>query len=392
MNRLLFVNKYILFAQGMIDLNADLRYTNLYYTFISRIKSIRGNMSTKITYKDAGVDIDTANEFIDRIKPLIKTTARKEVISGIGGFGGLFHFNSSNLKNPVLVSSTDGVGTKLRIAQLVDKHDTIGIDLVAMSVNDVVVQGAEPLFFLDYLATGKIELEKSVKIIEGITEGCRQAGCTLLGGETAEMPGFYKTGEYDLAGFCVGVVEMDKLINGSTVSVNDRIIGLASSGLHSNGFSLARKVLLENGKLGINDKVAGLDKTIGLEMLEPTRIYVKPLLNLFKSFNIKGLIHITGGGFYDNIPRIISQSCRSVINKGSWQIPPIFNVIQEIGNVEEKEMFRVFNMGIGMMIIVAEKECQGVLDQLEMLGEKAYLIGAIEKREDKQDQVCLCEG
>jgi phosphoribosylformylglycinamidine cyclo-ligase len=274
----------------------------------------------------------------------------------------------------------------------VAKHDTIGIDLVAMSVNDVVVQGAEPLFFLDYLATGKIELEKSVKIIEGITQGCIQAGCTLLGGETAEMPGFYKTDEYDLAGFCVGVVEMDKLINGSTVSVNDRIIGLASSGLHSNGFSLARKVLLENGKLGINDKVAGLDKTIGLEMLEPTRIYVKPLLNLFKSFNIKGLIHITGGGFYDNIPRIISQSCRSVINKGSWQIPPIFNVIQEIGNVEEKEMFRVFNMGIGMMIIVAEKEYQGVLDQLEMLGEKAYLIGAIEKREDKQDQVCLCEG
>jgi phosphoribosylformylglycinamidine cyclo-ligase len=261
-----------------------------------------------------------------------------------------------------------------------------------MSVNDVVVQGAEPLFFLDYLATGKIELEKSVKIIEGITEGCRQAGCTLLGGETAEMPGFYKTGEYDLAGFCVGVVEMDKLINGSTVSVNDRIIGLASSGLHSNGFSLARKVLLENGKLGINDKVAGLDKTIGLEMLEPTRIYVKPLLNLLKVFNIKGLVHITGGGFYDNIPRIIPQSCSCVINKGSWYIPPIFDVIREIGEIEEKEMFRVFNMGIGMMIIVAEKECQGVLDQLEMLGEKASLIGVIEKREDKQDQVCLSEG
>ena len=284
------------------------------------------------------------------------------------------------------------MGTKLRIAQLVDKHDTIGIDLVAMSVNDVVVQGAEPLFFLDYLATGKIELEKSVKIVEGITEGCRQAGCTLLGGETAEMPGFYKLGEYDLAGFCVGVVEMEKLINGSSVSVNDRVIGLASSGLHSNGFSLARKVLLEKGKLNVNDKVAGLDKTIGLEMLEPTRIYVKPLLNLFKNFNIKGLVHITGGGFYDNIPRIIPQSCRCVINKGSWHIPPIFDVIQEIGDVEEKEMFRVFNMGIGMMIIVAEKECQDVLDRLEMLGEKAYLIGVIEKRDDKQDQVYLSEG
>jgi phosphoribosylformylglycinamidine cyclo-ligase len=261
-----------------------------------------------------------------------------------------------------------------------------------MSANDVVVQGAEPLFFLDYLATGKIELEKSVKIVEGITQGCIQAGCTLLGGETAEMPGFYKIGEYDLAGFCVGVVEMEKLINGSSVSVNDRVIGLASSGLHSNGFSLARKVLLEKGNLGVNDKVSGLDKTIGLEMLEPTRIYVKPLLNLFKIFNIKGLVHITGGGFYDNIPRIIPQACRSVINKGSWHIPPIFDVIREIGEIEEKEMFRVFNMGIGMMIIVAEKECQDVLDRLEMLGEKAYLIGVIEKRDDKQDQVYICEG
>jgi phosphoribosylformylglycinamidine cyclo-ligase len=349
-------------------------------------------MTTKTTYKDAGVDIDTASEFVERIKPSIKTTARKEVISGIGGFGGLFHLDSINLKDPVLVSSTDGVGTKLRIAQLLDKHDTIGIDLVAMSVNDVVVQGAEPLFFLDYLATGKIELEKSVNIVEGITEGCRQAGCTLLGGETAEMPGFYKSGEYDLAGFCVGVVEMEKLINGSSVSVNDRVIGLASSGLHSNGFSLARKVLLEKGNLSVNDKIVGLDKTIGLEMLEPTRIYVKPLLNLFKNFNIKGLVHITGGGFYDNIPRIIPQACRCVIKKGSWHIPPIFDVIRDIGEVEEKEMFRVFNMGIGMMIIVAEKEYQDVLDRLEMLGEKAYLIGAIEKREDKQDQVYLCEG
>jgi phosphoribosylformylglycinamidine cyclo-ligase len=349
-------------------------------------------MTDKLTYKNAGVDIDTANEFVERIKASIKTTARKEVVSGIGGFGGLFRLNSAGFKNPVLVSSTDGVGTKLRIAQLLDKHDTIGIDLVAMSVNDVVVQGAEPLFFLDYLATGKIELEKSVKVIEGITEGCRQAGCTLLGGETAEMPGFYKAGEYDLAGFCVGVVESDKLITGSTISVNDRIIGLASSGLHSNGFSLARKVLLEKGKLNVNDKVSGLEKTVGQEMLEPTRIYVKPLLNLFKNFNLKGLVHITGGGFYDNIPRIIPQSCRAVINKGSWDIPPVFKVIKEIGNVEEKEMFRVFNMGIGMMIIVAEKECQAVLEHLEMLGEKAYQIGFIEMKEDNQEQVCLSEG
>jgi phosphoribosylformylglycinamidine cyclo-ligase len=349
-------------------------------------------MTDNITYKDAGVDIDTANEFVERIKSMIKTTARKEVVAGIGGFGGLFRLNLVDLKNPVLVSSTDGVGTKLRIAQMLDKHDTIGIDLVAMSVNDVLVQGAEPLFFLDYFATGKIEMEKSVNIIEGITEGCRQAGCTLLGGETAEMPGFYKPGEYDLAGFCVGVVESEKLITGSEISVNDRIIGLASSGLHSNGFSLARKVLLEKGKLGINDRVTGLERTIGLEMLEPTRIYVKPLLNLFKKFNIKGLIHITGGGFYDNIPRIIPQSCRSVISKGSWDIPPLFNIIKEIGNVEEREMFRVFNMGIGMMIIVAEKECQAVLEHLEILGEKAYQIGFIEMKEDKQEQVFISEG
>lgn len=350
-------------------------------------------MPTKTTYKSAGVDIDAANEFVARIKPLIKTTARKEVLSGIGGFGGLFHLDSAKLKDPILVSSTDGVGTKLKIAQLVDKHDTIGIDLVAMSVNDVVVQGAEPLFFLDYLSTGKIDLEKSVQIVNGIVQGCIQAGCTLLGGETAEMPGFYKKGEYDLAGFCVGVVESDKLIDGSAISINDRVIGLASSGLHSNGFSLARKVLLEKGKLGVKDKVPGLNKTIGVELLEPTRIYVKSLLNLFKSFNIKGIVHVTGGGFYDNIPRIIPNSCRCVINKKNWDVPPIFDVIREMGNIEEREMFRVFNMGIGMMIIVSEKECPEVLEQLKMLalGEKAYLIGAVEKREDSQDQVCLTD-
>jgi phosphoribosylformylglycinamidine cyclo-ligase len=348
-------------------------------------------MSTKYTYKNAGVDIDNANDFVERIKPLIKTTARKEVVSGIGGFGGLFRFESAKFKNPILVSSTDGVGTKLKIAQLVDKHDTIGIDLVAMSVNDVVVQGAEPLFFLDYLATGKIELEKSVKIVEGIVQGCKQAGCTLIGGETAEMPGFYKAGEYDLAGFCVGVVESEKLIDGSTISVNDRIIGIASSGLHSNGFSLARKVLLDKGKLHIDDKVPGLEKAIGLELLEPTRIYVKSLLNLFKNFKIKGLVHITGGGFYDNIPRIIPQVCRCVISKNSWEIPPIFNIIKEMGDVEEKEMFRVFNMGIGMMIVVADKESKEVIERLKVLGEKAYLIGTVEKREKKQSLVCFSE-
>lgn len=348
-------------------------------------------MPTKSTYKNSGVDIDTANNFIDRIKPLIKTTARKEVVSGIGGFGGLFRFDSAKFKNPILVSSTDGVGTKLKIAQLMDKHDTIGIDLVAMSVNDVVVQGAEPLFFLDYLATGKLELEKSVKIVEGVIQGCRQAGCTLIGGETAEMPGFYKPGEYDLAGFCVGAVDSEKLIDGSTISVNDVIIGVASSGLHSNGFSLARKVLLEKGKLKVTDKILGLEKPIGMELLEPTRIYVKPLLNLFKNFNIKGLVHITGGGFYDNIPRIIPQTCRCVISRNSWEVPPVFQVIKEIGKVEEKEMFRVFNMGIGMMIVAAGKEYKEVIHRLEVLGEKAYMIGSVEKKEKKQSLVCFSD-
>lgn len=346
-------------------------------------------MPGESTYKDSGVDIDKANDFVERIKPLIKTTARKEVISGIGGFGGLFRFDYSKFKNPILVSSTDGVGTKLKIAHLMDKHDTIGIDLVAMSVNDVVVQGAEPLFFLDYLATGKIEVEKSVKIVEGVVAGCKQAGCTLIGGETAEMPGFYKDGEYDLAGFCVGVVESEKLIDGSTISVNDRIIGVASSGLHSNGFSLARKILLDDAKLQVTDRVSGLAKTIGEELLEPTRIYVKPILNLLKNFNVKGLVHITGGGFYDNIPRIIPQSCRCIISGNSWEIPPVFQVMKEIGKVDEKEMFRVFNMGIGMMIVVPEKESEEVAHRLEVLGEKAYIIGTVEKREKDQALVCF---
>jgi phosphoribosylformylglycinamidine cyclo-ligase len=351
-------------------------------------KSVKSKPST---YKESGVDIETANAFVERIKPLIKTTARKEVLSGIGGFGGLFRFDAAKTKNPILVSSTDGVGTKLKIAQLMDKHDTVGIDLVAMSVNDVVVQGAEPLFFLDYLATGKIEPEKSVQIVEGIVQGCKQAGCALLGGETAEMPGFYPPGEYDLAGFAVGVVESEKLIDGSTISINDRVIGLASSGLHSNGFSLARRVLLEKGKLSVTDNVSGLARTVGEELLEPTRIYVKPLLNVFKSFQVKGLVHITGGGFYDNIPRVIPDVCRCVIRRGSWEIPPVFSVIQDIGHVEEQEMFRVFNMGIGMIMIVPEKEAQEILDRLKGLGENACLLGAVEKRDENGPPVCFTD-
>jgi phosphoribosylformylglycinamidine cyclo-ligase len=295
--------------------------------------------------------------------------------------------NCQNLNRPVLVSSTDGVGTKLKIAFWADRHDTVGIDLVAMSVNDVVVQGAEPLFFLDYIATGKMDVDQTVKIVEGIVRGCHDAGCALIGGETAEMPGFYPEGVYDLAGFCVGVVEADKLIDGSEIHVGDRIIGIASSGLHSNGFSLARRVLFEEGKFRPSDHLEGLDETVGLELLKPTRIYVKPILNLIKNFTIRGIVHITGGGFLDNIPRIVPSPCRAVIKKGSWPIAPIFDLIAKTGEIDEMEMLRVFNMGIGMILIVAEKDRPEVLERLEKLGERAYSIGVIEKREGSQPTV-----
>ncbi|MFZ4438525.1 MAG: phosphoribosylformylglycinamidine cyclo-ligase [Syntrophales bacterium] len=344
-------------------------------------------MREKSTYRASGVDIDQANSFVERIKPLIKATSRREMMSGIGGFGGLFHLDIGKVKDPVLVSSTDGVGTKLKIAQLMGKHDTIGIDLVAMSVNDIIVQGAEPLFFLDYIATGKLCVETGVRIVEGITRGCQEAGCGLIGGETAEMPGFYPDGEYDLAGFCVGVVEADKLIDGSEIRVGDRIVGIASSGLHSNGFSLARRVLLEQGKLRLQDKADGFDEILGVELLKPTRIYVKPILNLIKNFSIRGIVHITGGGFIDNIPRIVPDPCRAVIRRGSWAVPPIFDLIKTVGNVDENEMLRVFNMGIGMMIIVAEKDEHEIVDRLEKLGEKAYTLGTIEKRKSNQPTV-----
>ena len=344
-------------------------------------------MQKKASYRDAGVDIDRTNQFLEHIKPLLRSTFRKEVMNNMGGFGGLFHLDTEKTKNPILVSSTDGVGTKLKIAQMMNKHDTVGIDLVAMSVNDVIVQGAEPLFFLDYIATGKFCMEKGIQIIEGIVRGCQEAGCALIGGETAEMPGFYENGEYDLVGFCVGVVDTEKLIDGSEIRVGDRIIGIASSGIHSNGFSLARKVLFAEGKLSVDDRVDGLDCSLGLELLRPTKIYVKSLLNLIKNFTIKGIVHNTGGGFMDNIPRIIPHPCRAVITKGSWEIPPIFKIIQEMGKIDDREMLRVFNMGIGMMIVVPEKESADVLQHLENLGERAYPIAVIEKREDKQSRV-----
>lgn len=334
----------------------------------------------RVSYKDSGVDIDTANTFVEKIKPLIKKTSRKGAIGNIGNFGGLFHLDVEKYKNPVLISATDGVGTKLRIAHMMNRHDTVGIDLVAMNVNDLIVQGGEPLFFLDYIATGKIDMETGIKVIEGIVAGCIEAGCALIGGETAEMPGFYADDEYDLAGFCVGVVEFEKIIDGSEISVGDRIIGLASNGLHSNGFSLVRRVLLEKAGFSLSDTIDGLPATLGEELLQPTRIYVKTLLNLIKNFTVKGAAHITGGGWFDNIPRILPERCTALITRKSWDTPPIFRIIQEQGNVNETEMLRVFNMGVGMILVVSDNDSEEVMERLNGMGEKAFLVGTIAER------------
>ncbi len=343
------------------------------------------------TYQQAGVDIDQANLFVEKIKPLVGSTIRKEVMGRIGGFGGLFHLDLNRTPDPVLVASTDGVGTKLKIAQLMDRHDTIGIDLVAMCVNDVIVQGAEPLFFLDYLATGRIRLDTGVAIIEGIVKGCLEAGCALIGGETAEMPGFYRDDEYDLAGFCVGAVNADRIIDGSGIRVGDRIIGLASDGLHSNGYSLARRIVFDIAAMKPEDRPSGLEGSIGEELLKPTRIYVKTLQKLMKNFLVKGLVHITGGGFLDNIPRIVPAPCKAVIYRRSWPILPVFTLLQELGNVAELEMMRVFNMGVGMMIVVAEKDVKEIMERLVMLGEKPYCIGHVEKRDPETAAVQFTE-
>lgn len=341
-------------------------------------------MTEPATYQAAGVDIDKANLFVERIKPVVRNTFRTEVMSGIGGFGALFRMDLTRWRKPVLISSTDGVGTKLRIAHWMNRHDTIGIDLVAMSVNDVLVQGAEPLFFLDYFATGRIDVETSVRVVEGIARGCQDAGCALIGGETAEMPGFYGDGEYDLAGFCVGAVEEERLIDGSEVRVGDVLVGIASSGLHSNGYSLARKVLFEMRGLSVHDRLDGLEGTVGEELLKPTRIYVKPVLNILKGFSVHGLVHVTGGGFYDNIPRIVRGATRAVVRRDSWTIPPVFGVLRELGGIEEREMFRVFNMGIGMILVVPETEAPEIVNRLEQLGETAWPIGFIDRREGDQ--------
>ncbi|MCK4378818.1 MAG: phosphoribosylformylglycinamidine cyclo-ligase [Deltaproteobacteria bacterium] len=333
------------------------------------------------TYKDAGVDVEAGNQFVKKISPIVKATYRPEVLNDLGGFGALFSIRKDKYDNPVLVSSTDGVGTKLNIAFLLDKHDTIGIDLVAMVVNDIVVQGAEPLFFLDYLAMGKLDPDQAADIVVGIARGCQEAGCSLVGGETAEMPGFYHEGEYELAGFGVGIVEKDEVIDGSSVTVGDRIIGLASSGLHSNGYSLARKVLLGDQAYRIDSQIDELGCTLGEELLKPTRIYVKPIANLIRDFTIKGIAHITGGGLRDNIVRVLPSRCQAVIESNSWERPPIFALISRLGGVSETEMLATFNCGIGMVLIVPADEVEEQMSRLQAMGETCYLIGKIAKRE-----------
>jgi phosphoribosylformylglycinamidine cyclo-ligase len=337
-------------------------------------------VAKQMTYRGAGVDIDAGNKFVDLIRPLVRRTFRPEVVTDIGGFGGLFALKTGKYKNPILVSSTDGVGTKLKVAFMTGKHDTVGIDLVAMCVNDVVVQGAEPLFLLDYLATGRISLGVSTQIVKGVARGCLQAGCALIGGETAEMPSFYREGEYDLAGFTVGVVEKHRVIDGSAIRAGDQLVGIASSGLHSNGYSLARKVLFERMGLKPGSRVKGLGRNIGEELLVPTKIYVKPLLDLIKNFPVHGMAHITGGGITDNLPRVIPPACKALVWREAWPVPPIFEVIRQGGNVEDGEMLRTFNNGIGMILAVPAKEVEGVIARLKRWKEKAYPIGEIVRK------------
>jgi phosphoribosylformylglycinamidine cyclo-ligase len=332
-----------------------------------------------ISYKKSGVDIYEAEKFVKMISPIVRTTFRKEVLTDIGLFAGLFKLDIRKYKEPVLVSGTDGVGTKLKIAFQADKHDTVGIDLVAMCVNDILTLGAEPLFFLDYFATGKLNAEKASQVIKGIIEGCRQAGCALIGGETAEMPGFYKKNEYDLSGFAVGVVNKSDIIHGKAINEGDVIIGVASSGLHSNGFSLVRKVLFDIGKIKIDQYVSELGCSIAEELLKPTEIYVKAYFTLKGKVKIKGMAHITGGGIPGNLPRILPKGKTSVIYKNSWEIHPIFQFIQKIGKITEVEMFKVFNMGIGYIFVVDAQDVKKALSLINNKGYRAYLIGEIVK-------------
>lgn len=334
---------------------------------------------TKLTYKKAGVNIDEGDRFVSLISPLVKKTFRKEVMADIGSFGALFKLDKKKYKNPVLVSGTDGVGTKLKIAFMADRHDTVGIDLVAMCVNDILTSGAEPLFFLDYFATGKLKPEKAAQVIKGITKGCLQAGCSLVGGETAEMPGFYEKGEYDLSGFAVGVVDREKIINGSGIKKGDAVIGIAANGLHSNGFSLVRKVFFDHSKMSVNKYIPETRSTLAEELLRPTTIYVKAYNAVKDKIKIKGMAHITGGGIPGNLPRIFPKGVQAVIDERSWKKQPIFELIRRIGRVPDADMKRTFNMGIGFVIVVDNSQKEKTIDILEKNKYNVYLMGNIEK-------------
>lgn len=337
-----------------------------------------------LSYRDAGVDIEAGNALVERIKPLAAKTRRPGVMAGLGGFGSLFELPLDKYKQPVLVSGTDGVGTKLRLAIEAGIHDTIGIDLVAMCVNDIAVLGAEPLFFLDYYATGKLNIDVATDVVSGIAEGCLQSGAALVGGETAEMPSMYQEGDFDLAGFCVGIVEKDNIIDGSQVKAGDAIIGLASSGPHSNGYSLIRKIIeVSNADLGMAFDGA----TLGEKLLAPTRIYVKPLLQLHEKINIHALSHITGGGLLENIPRVLPANVTAVIDSQSWQRPAVFDWLQQQGNVVDREMYRTFNNGIGMVVCVDEQDAEATVQILTALGETAMRIGRIEHSESAEQVI-----
>jgi phosphoribosylformylglycinamidine cyclo-ligase len=336
-------------------------------------------MTEKLTYKDAGVDIDAGNRSVQLIKDCVKATYRPEVLGDLGGFGGLFALQASKYKEPVLVSGTDGVGTKLRLAFMLDKHDTIGQDAVAMCVNDILVQGAEPLFFLDYLAVGKLDPEQVADVVKGVASACRESGCALIGGETAEMNGFYPEGEFDIAGFAVGVAEKSKLITSEKVKEGDILLGLPSSGVHSNGYSLVRKIVFEHKGFKGNEYIEELGKTIGEELLTPTRLYPQSCLPLLREFDLHGLVHITGGGFYDNIPRALPEALAVEINAETWQVPAIFKLLQQWGNVDWHEMYRTFNMGIGMVLIASVDEAEKIEAFLAARGETVYEIGRVVK-------------
>ena len=332
---------------------------------------------TQSKYSEAGVDIDKGNAFIEEIKDIVASTHQRGVLGGIGGFSSHIAIDTTKYKKPVIVNSTDGVGTKLAVAHLCNKHDTIGIDLVAMCVNDLVVGGATPLCFLDYFAVGKLELSIAKDVITGIAEGCRQAQCSLVGGETAEMPGLYKNQDYDLAGFVTGIVDRDAIIDGSDIRAGDKIIGLTSSGLHSNGYSLVRKICFADNDLDVNQHIDELGCKLGEELLKPTKIYVQSVLNVRKNYQLNGMVHNTGGSFIDNIPRILPKGYKAVLDTAKWSVPPIFPFLQKLGNIPEDEMYRTFNMGIGLLVIVDEAKANDIRHHFEAVGEEACIIGEI---------------